>query len=48
MAEILTPRPAATVVTLRDAPEGFEVLMLKRNLNSDFIGGAYVFPGRWR
>ena len=45
MAEILTPRHAATVITLRDAPEGFEVLMLKRNLNSDFIGGAYVFPG---
>ncbi len=42
---ILTPRPAATVLTLRDGPEGFEVLMLRRNLNSDFVGGAYVFPG---
>jgi 8-oxo-dGTP pyrophosphatase MutT (NUDIX family) len=38
-------RPAATVLTLRDGPEGFEVLMLRRNLNSDFVGGAYVFPG---
>jgi 8-oxo-dGTP pyrophosphatase MutT (NUDIX family) len=45
MAEILTPRPAATVMTLRDGPQGFEVLMLRRNLTSDFVGGAYVFPG---
>jgi 8-oxo-dGTP pyrophosphatase MutT (NUDIX family) len=45
MAEILTPRPAATVLALRDGPAGFEVLMLRRNLNSDFVGGAYVFPG---
>jgi len=45
MAEILSPRPAATVITLRDAPEGYEILMLRRNLNSDFVGGAYVFPG---
>jgi 8-oxo-dGTP pyrophosphatase MutT (NUDIX family) len=40
------PRPAATVILARDRPQGtFEVLMLKRNLNSDFVGGAYVFPG---
>ncbi|MFI5035876.1 MAG: NUDIX domain-containing protein [Acidimicrobiales bacterium] len=39
------PRPAATVLVLRDATDGFEVLMLRRNLNSDFVGGAYVFPG---
>jgi 8-oxo-dGTP pyrophosphatase MutT (NUDIX family) len=45
MDEILTPRPAATVLPLRDGPEGFEVLMLRRNLRSDFVGGAYVFPG---
>jgi 8-oxo-dGTP pyrophosphatase MutT (NUDIX family) len=45
MAEILIPRPAATVLALRDRREGFEVLMLRRNLNSDFVGGAYVFPG---
>ncbi len=24
---------------------GVEVFMLRRNLNSDFVGGAYVFPG---
>jgi 8-oxo-dGTP pyrophosphatase MutT (NUDIX family) len=45
MAEILSPRPAATVITLRDADNGYEILMLRRNLNSDFVGGAYVFPG---
>jgi 8-oxo-dGTP pyrophosphatase MutT (NUDIX family) len=45
MAEILKPRPAATVMTLRDSPNGYEILMLQRNLNSDFVGGAYVFPG---
>jgi 8-oxo-dGTP pyrophosphatase MutT (NUDIX family) len=38
-------RPAATVLTLRDGPQGFEVLMLRRSLNSEFVGGAYVFPG---
>lgn len=45
MAEILSPRPAATVITLRDGTNGYEILMLRRNLNSDFVGGAYVFPG---
>lgn len=38
-------RDAATVLLLRDGAEGLEVFMLKRNLNSDFVGGAYVFPG---
>jgi 8-oxo-dGTP pyrophosphatase MutT (NUDIX family) len=45
MAEIMSPRPAATVITLRDGVNGYEILMLRRNLNSDFVGGAYVFPG---
>ena len=44
MAEILVLRPAATVLILREGDE-LEVLMLRRNLNSDFVGGAYVFPG---
>jgi 8-oxo-dGTP pyrophosphatase MutT (NUDIX family) len=38
-------RDAATVLVLRDGEEGLEVFMLMRNLNSDFVGGAYVFPG---
>ena len=45
VSEPLVPRPAATVLMVRDSPTGFEVLMLRRNLNSDFVGGAYVFPG---
>lgn len=38
-------RDAATVMLLRDGSDGLEVCMLQRNLNSDFVGGAYVFPG---
>ncbi len=39
-------RDAATVMLVRDdADGGLEVFMLRRNLNSDFVGGAYVFPG---
>ncbi len=38
-------RDAATVMLLRDGLEGLEVVMLRRNLQSDFVGGAYVFPG---
>jgi 8-oxo-dGTP pyrophosphatase MutT (NUDIX family) len=45
MAENVSIRPAATVITLRDGANGYEILMLRRNLNSDFVGGAYVFPG---
>jgi len=39
-------RDAATVMLVRDATGGgIEVFMLRRNLRSDFVGGAYVFPG---
>ncbi len=43
-------RDAATVLILRDGePDAdgrcLEVFMLRRNLASDFVGGAYVFPG---
>jgi 8-oxo-dGTP pyrophosphatase MutT (NUDIX family) len=42
-------RDAATVMLVRDAEDGrgpgLEVFMLRRNLKSDFVGGAYVFPG---
>jgi 8-oxo-dGTP pyrophosphatase MutT (NUDIX family) len=43
--EAVPLRDAATVVLLRDGADGLEVFMLKRNMNSDFVGGAYVFPG---
>ncbi|MFI5040943.1 MAG: NUDIX domain-containing protein [Acidimicrobiales bacterium] len=38
------PVAAATVVPLRDAPEGIEVLMLRKNSKLAF-GGMWVFPG---
>lgn len=38
-------RDAATVLILRDGAQGLEVFMLRRNLKSDFVGGAHVFPG---
>jgi 8-oxo-dGTP pyrophosphatase MutT (NUDIX family) len=39
------PRPAATVMLLRDGASGLEVFLLKRHGLSDVLGGAYVFPG---
>jgi 8-oxo-dGTP pyrophosphatase MutT (NUDIX family) len=39
------PRDAATVVLLRDTPDGLEVFLVKRHGLSDVLGGAYVFPG---
>lgn len=37
--------PAATVLLLRDSPEGIEVLMTRRSERASFAPGAYVFPG---
>lgn len=39
------PRPAATVVLLRDGAQGVETFMLKRHAEADVLAGAYVFPG---
>jgi len=36
---------AATVLLLRDAPAGLEVLMTRRSMTASFAPGAYVFPG---
>ena len=41
----VVPRPAATVLLLRDAPAGIEVLMTRRSLTASFAPGAFVFPG---
>jgi 8-oxo-dGTP pyrophosphatase MutT (NUDIX family) len=47
-------RDAATIMLVRDglhpgrsddSTSPLEVFMLRRNLRSDFVGGAYVFPG---
>src|SRR4051812_47078770 len=37
--------PAATVVLLRDAPDGVEALLLRRDSKLAFAGGMWVFPG---
>ena len=41
---VAPPIPAATVVLLRDADDGIEVLMLKKN-SKITVGGMWVFPG---
>lgn len=38
-------RPAATLVVVRDAAVGIEVLLLRRAERGDHTGGAWVFPG---
>lgn len=38
-------RPAATVVLLRDEPDGLHTLLLRRNSALGFAAGAWVFPG---
>ncbi|WP_405804878.1 NUDIX hydrolase [Streptomyces sp. NBC_01187] len=41
----VAPRRAATVMLLRDAPEGPAVHMLRRRASMAFAGGAYAYPG---
>ncbi|MEH6581883.1 MAG: NUDIX hydrolase, partial [Halioglobus sp.] len=45
MSTIVEPRPASTVVLLRDSPEGLQTLLLRRNKALAFAGGLWVFPG---
>jgi recombination protein RecT len=40
-----TPRPAATLLWLRDASGGPEVLMTRRSAQASFLPGMFVFPG---
>lgn len=39
------PRPAATVMLLRDGRDTLEVLLLERATSTPFVPGAHVFPG---
>ncbi len=41
----IIPRPAATLILLRDGTAGPEVFMLKRSPSAAFVANAYVFPG---
>jgi 8-oxo-dGTP pyrophosphatase MutT (NUDIX family) len=40
-----TPRQAASVILLRGGDSALEVLLVKRNPDAHFMGGAWVFPG---
>lgn len=44
-AQKTDPRPAATVVLMRDTGGGLEVLLTERPKHLRFMGGALVFPG---
>ncbi len=43
--EIAPARLAATVLLLREAPGGAEVLLVRRHAGIAFMGGVWVFPG---
>jgi 8-oxo-dGTP pyrophosphatase MutT (NUDIX family) len=43
--EQTVPRPAATVIVLRGGRNALEVLLVRRNPDARFMGGAWVFPG---
>ncbi|HEV8063302.1 MAG TPA: NUDIX hydrolase, partial [Acidimicrobiales bacterium] len=54
MSEVLVPRPAATIMLVRDVRAAtttgdhdseMQVLMLRRNSKSVWVGGAHLFPG---
>ena len=45
LGEETVPRPAATVIVLRGDGASLEVLLVKRNPEARFMGGAWVFPG---
>ena len=39
------PKPAATVILLRQHADELQVYLLKRSTKSGFMAGNYVFPG---
>jgi 8-oxo-dGTP pyrophosphatase MutT (NUDIX family) len=41
----LTPRPAATVMLIRDRPDGISVFLMRRHSAMEFAAGVMVFPG---
>jgi 8-oxo-dGTP pyrophosphatase MutT (NUDIX family) len=45
MPHPVTPRPAATVILVRDGEFGLEVLMVRRNKKLEVAADALVFPG---
>lgn len=45
MSEAVPVAPAATVMVMRDGPDGVETLMVRRHASLAFHGGGWVFPG---
>ena len=46
MSDTIAPlRPAATILLLRDAPDGLEVWLMERARSVGFMASAWVFPG---
>jgi len=47
MGDAVPVRDASTIMVVRDAKDGagIEVLMLRRNARSAWVGGAHLFPG---
>jgi len=43
--EVTEARASASLILLRDTPAGPEVLLVRRNPEQRFMGGAWVFPG---
>ena len=43
--EVTKARPACSVIPVRDGADELEVLLVQRNPEARFMGGAWVFPG---
>lgn len=41
----VTPVPAATLIIVKDTPQGPQVLLQQRSAQARFVAGAWVFPG---
>jgi 8-oxo-dGTP pyrophosphatase MutT (NUDIX family) len=41
----VAPRPAATVILVREGEAGLEAFLLRRNRKASFMSNAFVFPG---
>ncbi|BDX33254.1 NUDIX hydrolase [Mycobacterium antarcticum] len=44
-ADPLVPRPAATVMLVRDTAAGIKVFLMRRHAAMEFVAGVMVFPG---
>ncbi|KAF0115977.1 MAG: NUDIX hydrolase [Hyphomonadaceae bacterium] len=45
MSQETLPIPSATLMLVHGSQDDFEVLMVERNVEIEFAGGAFVFPG---